>query len=227
MLDWGLNNGASNGENGGGKVEFAKFPEGVTRIRLLLEQGERPFMRWAHWFPQFNRKITCAGKGCPVDEVIKKTKDAGGTPVYNSTRAYAINIWNYDTNQHEILENGITMIEGLQDSLAEWYEDGDAKGPIQDLVIKVRKKKNSSGKWAWSFSLEDTRTPEDFVLKAIENKVNFEEYFRAPSIEQMNQLLAVNEPTKEDYLKAYMEIMGYNKKDNSSEGSIGTEIEVD
>lgn len=232
MFNWGLEENNTQGE--GSKRNYTKFEEGITKIRLLMGEGEKPHMRWTHWLPQFSRKITCPGRGCPIDELIKSQKMAKVTPTYSSSKSYSFNIWNYSKDQHEIMEEGITMVEALLDFLVETFTDEDfveehGKGKnVSDIIIKVRKKKGSSGRYNWTFSLDSVVPMDDKVQKAFENPHDLVELTKAPTIEQVQQLLMVEAQTKEAYVKAYMEIMGYAKKEEVTEGNdegLGIEVE--
>ena len=48
-----------NSNNNDKKIEFTKFPEGVTKIRLV---DPEPHMRWTHWLPKEKRSVNCPGK---------------------------------------------------------------------------------------------------------------------------------------------------------------------
>ena len=227
MLNWNLNEGNSN-SGGGNKINLTKFPEGITKIRVLLGDGEAPFMRWAHWMPQFSRKVTCPGN-CPIDELIKTAKANGVTPPYQNSRNYSVNIWNYDTNRAEVLEEGITMIEALKDGIEEAITDYLEDNPgapvkISDLVLKVRKKMGSTGKNTWRVTLETVSEMGEEVAQALVNRVDFIEYYKAPTHEQIRELLSVQASTKDEYLSEYNRIMGYVTKQEEDEG-LGVETE--
>lgn len=232
MLEWGLND-KGNGASDAPKRNYTKFEEGITKIRLLLKDGEKPHMRWTHWLPQFTRKITCPGRDCPIDALIKSQKLAKVTPTYSSSKSYSFNIWNYSKEQHEIMEEGITMVEGLLDFLVETFSDkdftdeyGTDKG-VSDIVIKVRKKKGTSGRFNWTFNLDSVSPMSETVKNAFDNPHDVVELTKAPSIEQVQQLLMVEAPSKEAYVQAYNEIMGYAKKENEdgNESELGIEVE--
>lgn len=229
MFNWGLNEGT--GKDSGNKVKYASFPEGITRIRLLLGEGERPYMRWTHWMPQFKRKLTCPGFGCPIDELIKNAKANKIDPPYNSSKTYAINIYNIDAEEGQILEEGITMVEGLQDAIGEWLEDGDISSNtnLAELIIKVRKKKNSSNKTSWSFTLEGIEPLDDKATKAFEDRIDFTEYFKPPTVEQVQQVLLIQESDIKEAQKKYNEILyGVKpKEEEKEEENLGTELELE
>ena len=47
-------------ESGGSErtVEFTKFAEGITNIRVV---DDVPNIRWTHWMPQIKRSVNCPG----------------------------------------------------------------------------------------------------------------------------------------------------------------------
>lgn len=226
-LGWNLND--NNGGGGGNKSSFTRFPEGITRIRVLLAEGEAPFMRWAHWMPQFQRKVTCPGN-CPIDELIRIAKANKQTPTYQNSRNFSLNIWNYDTNKAEILEEGITMIEALQDGIeeviADYLEDNPgADVRVSDFVLKVRKKMGSTGKNTWRVTLDTVAPMEEEVEKAFINRVNLVEYFKKPTNEQIRELLSVSATTPDEYKEEYNRIMGYGTQNEENEEGLGVETE--
>ena len=228
MLNWNLNEGNTS-SGGGNKINFTKFPEGVTKIRVLLADGEAPFMRWAHWMPQFSRKVTCPGN-CPIDELIKVAKANGQTPPYGNSRNFSVNIWNYDTGRAEVLEEGITMIEalkdGIEEAISEYLEDNPGtKLQICDLVLKVRKKMGSTGKNTWRVTLDSVATMEENVWEAHNNRVDFAEYYKPPTHQQIRELLMVQASTKDEYLEQYNRIMGYGTKQEQEDEGLGVETE--
>jgi len=224
-LNWNLGDTGGNG-GGGNKTNFTRFPEGITKIRVLLAEGEVPFMRWAHWMPQFQRKVTCPGN-CPIDELIRVAKANKQTPPYQNSRNFSLNIWNYDTNRLEILEEGITMIEALQDGIEEaiveyMEENPESSVKVSNLVLKVRKKIGANNKATWRVTLDSVAEMEDEVMQAFINRVSLTDYFKAPTNEQIRELLAVSATTPDEYKAEYNRIMGYGT--NQDEG-LGVEIE--
>lgn len=213
LQGWNLDAGTN-----GKKNNFTKFPEGITRIRIL---DEVPFMRWTHWLPQFSRKITCPGFGCPIDELIKQAKANGDTPPYSSSRAFGLNIFNQDTNQREIMEEGVTMFEQLKNAIEDAIEDNPSKG-INDFIFKVRKRMGGNGRATWTVSLDSVADFTEAEVTAKEERVELAELFKAPTIEQVQELLLVQATTRDEYVARYNEIMGYVKQED---GNLGIETE--
>ena len=94
-----MNDGATTTE----KVEFAKLPEGTTRMRFL---DDEPFSMWQHWLNDHRMSVRCPGRDCPICETIKRDKENGVTPRYNNSSRHVVRIWNYETNREEILAQG-------------------------------------------------------------------------------------------------------------------------
>lgn len=210
LQGWDLNAGST----GTKKNTFTKFPEGVTRIRIL---DNVPFMRWTHWMPQFSRKITCPGFGCPIDEMIKVAKATGEVAPYASTRAFSLNIYNQDTNQREILEEGVTMFEQLKNAIEDAVDDNPGKN-ITDFIFKVRKRNGSNGRATWTVSLDSVAPFTEAETTAQSEKADLAEMFKAPTIEQVYELLSVQATTKDEYIQRYNEIMGYTKQEDNELG---------
>ena len=166
-------------ENTGGKKEkipYTKFPEGGTRIRIL--DGE-PYSFWQHWFPKQNTAATCLGKDCPVCNVIAQAKANKVTPIYNSSHRHALRIWNYTTNQMEIMIQGRTFMQNL----LMWHKE---MGDLREYDVKVVR--SGSGTNTTYNIMPMTPSPFDTEDKLIE-EVDMEEQFKAPTKEEMRQLI--------------------------------------
>ena len=209
LQGWNLDTGTGQKKN-----NFTKFPEGITRIRIL---DTAPFMRWTHWLPQFSRKITCPGFGCPSDELIKKAKSNGEPAQYASSRAFSLNIWNLDSGQREIMEEGVTMFEQLKNAIEDAVEDNQGK-TINDFVFKVRKRMGGNGRATWTVSLDGVSQMSENEITAQGESVDLAELFKAPTIEQVQDLLLVQAVSKDEYVARYNEIMGYVKQEDTDLG---------
>jgi hypothetical protein len=217
LTGWDLNQGTGSNK----KNNFTKFPEGITRIRIL---DNVPFMRWTHWLPQFSRKITCPGFGCPIDDLIKVSKNNGTTAPYSSSRAFSLNIFNYDTNQREIMEEGVTMFEALKTAIEDAIEDNPGTN-IGSFIFKVRKRQGASGRATWTVTVDSVNAPlSEAEIKAKDERVDLAELFKAPTIDQVHELLNVQASTREEYVERYNTIMGYNQQNQQDEG-LGLETE--
>jgi hypothetical protein len=112
------------------KVSFTSLKEGTTYIRIL---DKVPHARWSHWLPESKRSVTCISKDCPVCEIIKAEKANGIKSKYSSRRVFSINIYNRNTKEFEVLEQGKTFFIALADLIE---DEGDPTG--YDVKIKKR-----------------------------------------------------------------------------------------
>lgn len=92
------------------KIPYTKFGEGNTTIRII---DAEPYSFWSHWMQKHGTGVTCIGKGCPICSVIAQQKANKETPTYSSTQRHAMRIWNYNTNQMEIMIQGKTFFQQL------------------------------------------------------------------------------------------------------------------
>ena len=164
----------STGENRE-KIPYTKFEKGATNIRIL---DDEPFSFWSHWLQKQQTSITCPGKGCPICNVIAQAKANKQEQKYNSTQRHAIRIWNYKTNQMEVMIQGRTFFSNL---LMLHREIGD----ITTYDIKVVK--NGEGKET-TYSLLPSQ-PSDFTITEGIEEVNYEEMLKAPTTEEIIQLM--------------------------------------
>jgi hypothetical protein len=182
----------SNGGSGGSsnKQDFAKFPEGITIIRVI---GNAPHTRWTHWMPQFKRSVNCPGnRVCPICALIKAAKDAKQTPKYNTQKKFAINIINRATKRVEIMDQGKTFFEDLRDL----RDDGTAKsnlklhGELHEYDVRVKRRGTGQDDTTYRLDFEEKYelTPEDADLVA--TAVDLDEYFRPHPPEAIKRVLA-------------------------------------
>ena len=102
------NNNNASSEN---KVEFTKIEPGETVTLRVLD--EEPYSRWTHWLQSHKRGVTCAGKGCPICEIIKQQKANKMTATYSSAKRHVLHVWNYGTKRVELFEQGNTVFETM------------------------------------------------------------------------------------------------------------------
>lgn len=134
--------------NGGNKVEFTAFPEGVTRLRVLSTE---PKMAWTHWIMKDKRSIICPGKGCPICDVRKSQKENKQPVTYSVARRLRLYVYNYDTDRIEIMEQGITFFEELADLKKELESQGKK---LQGAIIKVKRKGSSKETTSYRIDLD-------------------------------------------------------------------------
>ena len=171
--------GWSDIENNNGQKErtpYTKFGEGATLIRIL---DEEPYSFWAHWLPKQNTSVTCLGKDCPICSVVAQAKANKLQPPYNNSHRHAMRIWNYTTNQMEIMIQGRSFMNQL---LMLHKEVGD----LRTYDIKIVR----SGTGTDTTYMAMPKAPSDFDTegKTIE-EVNMEETFAPPTREDMIMLM--------------------------------------
>lgn len=176
-LTWDLDSGG-----GGSKVEFAKFSPGLTKIRVL---DPAPYVRWIHWLNAQRKSINCPGMNiCPIDDIIEK-EIANGVPnaqrTHTRARRYSMNIWNYNTNQVEIMEQGKNFMEDLK-MLMQIAKDKGKK--LSDFEVHVRRTGTGKDDTRYRLDLGDEVT--DPIPEGL---TDMPEYFKPHTPEQILAVL--------------------------------------
>lgn len=184
-------------ETGQDKTEFTKFPVGVTRIRVL---SPAPHQRFTHWMQQFQRSVTCPGRGCPIDVLRNKQKEAGVDQTYNFSKKYAFNVYNLETGKVEVMEQGIRFVTDLKDVMSDLKDEGKE---LKDVVIKVRRRGTGSEDTSYRIDVDNEDPMNAKEEKMFLEQLNLSEYFVPHTVEQINALLAV----QENYKEAWIEII--------------------
>lgn len=228
MQGWDWDSSSSSGNKSGNKAEFTKFPEGVTRIRIL---DDIPNIRWTHWMPQFGRSVTCPGIECPIDE-IRKNQKANKEPVtYQASRRFAINIINRETGRAEVLDQGVGFFNDLRElgvQLQEDYYDELKTNPdavllkLKDIDIKVRRRDSADGKTTWRLDIDKAYPLSKEDLELAKEKIDLDEYFKPHTPDQILQLLEVST----DHKKAWIRIMSGEEESEEKVKEEDEEIEL-
>ena len=92
------------------KIPYTKFNEGSTVIRVL---DDEPYSFWQHWIGTAKTAATCRGKDCPICNVIAQDKANRVTPRFSNSQRHAMRIWNYATNEMEIMIQGRKFMNQL------------------------------------------------------------------------------------------------------------------
>lgn len=193
---------AFEGNSGGGgtaKTEFVKFPEGITKLRVI---DLKIHVRWVHWMPQFKRSVNCPGSNkCPICTIRKAAKEANEKQKYSLSKRFAVNVLNRETKSYEILDQGkeffedlkVVRIEGLQ-PIVEVDDDGNEvqkapRGELTNYDVKVRR--TGTGQEDTKYRIDPDRkyalSKEDMELAA--GAKDLEEYFKPHTTEQIQRLL--------------------------------------
>lgn len=198
MQTWDFDKGSESKESK--KANFTKFPVGITRIRIL---DDAPFVRWAHWMPQFSRSVNCPGKGCPICEIRKQQKANGEKYTYGMARRFAINIYNYETGLQEIMEQGVGFFEDLRDIMMDLKEEGKE---LRDAIIKVRRRGTGKDDTSYRVDVDTVESMGKAEQEAMSTKIELSEFFKPHTPEKILRLLQV----RENHAEAWSEIMSEN-----------------
>lgn len=158
------------------KVPYTKLEAGSTTIRIL---DKEPYSFWSHWFNKQQTSVTCLGKGCPVCDVIAAQKaNPDMEKKYTNSHRHAIRVWNYKTNQMEVMIQGKNFFSQL---LTFHREIGD----LTTYDIKVIK--NGSGKDT-TYTLIPQQ-PTNFEFESGVTEVDMEELFKPQEREVVIKLM--------------------------------------
>lgn len=182
-------------DTGQDKTDFTKFPVGVTRIRVL---SPAPHQRFTHWMQQFQRSVTCPGRGCPIDVLRKKQKDAGVDQTYNFSKKYAFNVYNLETGKVEVMEQGIRFVTDLKDVMSDLSSEGK---DLHEVVLKVRRRGTGSEDTSYRIDVDNEDPMSSKEKKMFDEQLDLAEYFTPHTPEQINALLAVSENFKEAWIE--------------------------
>lgn len=213
MSGWDFD--ANNGSGGGGdKINFTKFPQGVTKIRIL---DTEPHVRWTHWMPQYQRSINCPGRGCPIDEIRRQQKANREPYTYSMGKRLSMSVWNYETNQLEVMEQGVTFFQDLRDIMTDLREAGKS---LQDVIIKVRRRGTTKDDTSYRVDI-DSETPMDVVESdAIVSKPDLNEFFKPHTPQQILELINFTAGTRDEYVAKWNEVVSGVQEDENGEEEI-------
>lgn len=206
---WDLDSGKG-GQGSSTGIDYTKFPEGITRLRFV---DDAPHMRWVHWMPKFQRSVNCPGMGCPICEV-RRTEKANKMPYsQNIAKRFTMHVINRETGKLEIAEQGKTFYEDVK--LIK--EDLEAEGKkLIEADLKIRRTGTSKDDTRYRVDVQEKSPLSDADRKLLEGKVDFNEYFKPQTPEQILELMKVTDNFKEEWNR----ILGYNKEDEAGEEEI-------
>lgn len=167
----------------GKKQEFTKFPEGVTKIRLI---DPEPNIRWTHWLNKENRSVNCPGRGCPICEIRSKQKANKEPYSYGMSRRLTIQIINRNTGKLEIMEQGITFFNELKELRAMLAEKGE---DIYDYDISVRRRGTGQNDTTYRIDPDKKVELTEADKKLIKEAINLKEYFKPHEPEKILRVL--------------------------------------
>ena len=196
--------------NTNNKVEFTKFPVGITKIRVI---DEEPYVRWTHWLTQHKRSINCPGRGCPICEIRKNQKANKEPYSYGMSRKFALNVINRETGNVEIMEQGIGFFQDLRDVMQDLKDMGHN---LIEADIKVRRRGTGKDDTSYRLDIDEIYTLTDEDKKLVEEKIDLEKYFKPHTNEQITRVL--NGESWEDVM--------YNNEEDEANEKLEEDIEV-
>lgn len=161
------------------KVEFIKFPEGKTVIRVL---DTAPHIRWTHWIPTISKSVNCPGieNGCPICEIRKQQKENKQPYTYGASRKFSFNILTRPDNRLKILDASKTFVEDLN-----YLRTKLTKGVNMFDVSVVRRGQGTDTQYRLDEENVSDLTPEETSVQ----KVDLNEYFKPQTTEQIQRLV--------------------------------------
>lgn len=207
LQGWDLDDGGGNS-----KIDYTKFPEGLTVIRLI---DAKPNMRWQHWYQPDRKGINCPGKGCPICDIRREQKANKETVTHTMSKRFSLQIFNKNTGKVEIMEQGITFFEDLKIVLQMAVEKNIS---ILDVDLSVRRKGMEKDNTTYRIDLgEESELTKEQLAIIEKSKIDINKFHTPHTPEQILKLL--NGEKWED-------VMGYIK-DEKEEAVEETEEEFE
>lgn len=178
MTGWDFDKSTS-----GNKTEFTKFPEGITRIRVI---GDSPIMRWTHWMPKASRAVNCPGKTCPICEIRKNQKANGQPQTYSVARRLSIVVINRETNKVEVMEQGVTFFQEVKDIMIELAEKGKS---LADVDLKIRRRGTGQQDTSYRIDVDSEYPLTEDDVKLLEDAPSLDELTSPHEAEKILQLI--------------------------------------
>lgn len=177
---WNLDNQGSDNKP---KAEFTKFPEGITRIRVV---DDAPYQRWTHYIQQYKRSINCPGKGCPICEMRRTEKMNKLQNKYPMTKKFSLNVINRETNRIEIMEQGKTFMQDLVDLMNDLHNENRL---LRDADIKVRRRGTGKDDTSYRLDIDKIYPMSHADEELMKNRITLDEYFKPHTPEQILRIL--------------------------------------
>ena len=166
------------------KVEFTKFPEGITVIRVV---DEVPHVRWTHWMQKNMRSITCPGfKVCPICEMRTVQKANKEPYTHGMSRRLSMQVINRNTGKLEIMEQGVTFFNELKIIMEDLQEK---KLTLIDVDLSVRRRGSGKDNTTYRIDIGEQTPLTDEDKKLIEEKLDLREFFKENTPEQIIAVL--------------------------------------
>lgn len=177
---WDFENNSGDGK----KITFTKFPVGITKFRIL---EEAPYIRWIHWLDEHKNAVNCPGRACPICEIRKQQKANKEEYSIPMSRRFDINIYNYNTNEVEVMEQGKTFFQDILDLREEIINKGNK---IEDVIFKVKRKGTGQNDTNYRIDVDEIKPLTDEEVLEYEEKITvFETYFAPTEPDKIVKLL--------------------------------------
>jgi hypothetical protein len=148
---------------------------------------------------------------------MRKHQKANDIPqTYQNRKMFGLNVFNYDTNRVEIMEQGITFIADLRDVMEEVTnpsEEGEIGRPLHEVILKVKRRGTGQDDTKYRIDVDGERSMNDEERAIYDNQVNLDEYFKSHTPEQIMKLLQVTE----NFPEAWIEIILNNEPSEQEE----------
>lgn len=191
-MSWDLEKG--NGGSNEDKLDFTKFPEGITRIRVI---SEMPHIRWTHWMNQHKRSVNCPGRDCPICTIRKQQKANNESYTYNMTKRFSLLVLNRETGKLEVMEQGITVMEDIRDM----KDDLERKNlTLQDADLRIKRRGTGKDDTSYRVDIDEEYPLTDDDIRAMEKVTDLNEFFKPHTPEQILRL--VNGESFEEVMKS-------------------------
>lgn len=190
------------------KVQFTKFPEGITRIRIV---DDAPYQRWTHFMKKFSRSINCPGRGCPICEIRKQEKANKMPYSHQMSKRFAMNVINRETNRLEIMEQGKTFFADVKDMMSDLVNEHKS---LQDADLKIRRRGVSQEDTSYRIDVDKIYPLSSADTEMLKNKIKLDEYFKPHTPEQILRLLQG---------EAWDDVMTSETKDDTASDQIDVE----
>jgi hypothetical protein len=218
---WDLDAG-NTGSGSSDKVEYTKFPEGITRLRLV---DDAPFQRWTHWMPKYQRSVTCpGGRECPICQIRKREKDNKITPQsYNVAKRFCMNVINRETGKLEIMEQGKMVFEDIRDLM------DDLKRKELTLIeadLRFKRRGTTKDDTSYRVDIDEEYPLTDEDMKQLKFKVDFKEYLKPHTHDQILELVNFVGQSKDDYLNKWIEVNTDESKEEETKPETDEDIEL-
>jgi len=189
-ISWDAVGNESN--NGGTKEKkYLKLGQGTTKIRII---DAAPAVRWTHWVQEANNgrgsSVNCPGSnaGCMIcaDIAAKRDLPKGQKSKYSSRKMHCMNVYNFETGQVELLDEGVKIFNSIKMLMVEM-------GDVRNYNIKIMKQGQGLGNVTYQVIPDFPPAPLPADIQAIvnnpDNLMDVSQHSKENEPEQIAQLM--------------------------------------